>query len=349
MTIHILSDRRLSISSSPLAARAATPAQRVRSIRTLCLENSFDPVCEYLDGLKWDGTPRLRQWLTTYLGAEASELNSAIGTNMLVAAVRRVRKPGTKFDTIVVLEGDQGSGKSSAIAILAGREYFSDQDILALDARAQMEALEGVWMYEISELAGMRMGDVEKIKAFASRWEDRARPAYGRFRENRPRRCIFVGTTNAKEYLRDQTGNRRFWPVATTTIDLAALEQDRDQLWAEAAMLEAKGESIVLAPELWPAAAEAQAARVEEDPWVDVLANITGELTNGTYRVATEAVWAKLGIPADRQFATTRTRVIEVMRGLGWTSKVVKIDKRSMRGFERPQPPPIQGVLPLGR
>src|SRR5690606_5186613 len=143
------------------------------------------PVCEYLDSLDWDGTPRLSRWLTSYLGAEDTELNRAIGRLVLVAAVRRAREPGGKFDTIVVLEGRiQGEGKSTALAILAGRENFSDQDILALDAKAQMENVEGVWIYEICELEGMTRADVSKVKAFASRQEDRARPAYGRFREN---------------------------------------------------------------------------------------------------------------------------------------------------------------------
>jgi predicted P-loop ATPase len=265
---------------------------------------------------------------------------------MLVAAVRRVRKPGTKFDTIVVLEGEQGTGKSTAVTILAGRDYFGDQDILALDAKAQMEALEGVWLYEIPELAGMRMADVEKIKAFASRWEDRARPAYGRFRENRPRRCIFIGTTNAEEYLRDQTGNRRFWPVATRAIDLETLERDRDQLWAEAATLEARGESIVLPRALWPAAFEAQEKRLEGDPWVDVLADVSGSLINGAYRVSTKVVWEKLGIPPEGQYPTARTRLNDAMRRLGWTSKVFKMNGHSVRGFERA---PAQGELPLGR
>ena len=223
----------------------------------LCLENSFDPVVEYLDGVRWDGTPTDRRvaYHLPWCGVHEASIAPSVGSCSSRPSDAPV-SPGTKFDNIVVLEGPQGSGKSSAVAILAGRDYFSDQDLLTLDAKAQMEALEGVWLFEIPELAGMRRADVEKIKAFASRWEDRARPAYGRFRENRPRRCIFVGTTNDEEYLNDPTGNRRFWPVRDRKPSIStALRVDRDQLWAEAAALEAAGESITLNPALWPEAA----------------------------------------------------------------------------------------------
>jgi predicted P-loop ATPase len=255
--------------------------------------------------------------------------------------------PGTKFDNIVVLEGQQGTGKSSAVAILAGRDFFSDQDLLTLDAKAQMEALEGVWLFEIPELAGMRRADVEKIKAFASRWEDRARPAYGRFRENRKRRCIFVGTTNDNEYLNDPTGNRRFWPVATGTIDLDGLERDRDQLWAEATALEVAGESITLQRELWPEAAAAQAARMEEDTWIEALEKVEGTLFKGTYRISTKTLFEEeLRIPPERQHPYMRSRLRRAMERLGWTYKVFRMKTGTVRGFERQ---PVQAQLPLER
>ena len=313
----------------------------------LCLENAFDPIVEYLNCLRWDGAPRVDEWLATYLGAEPTKFNCAVGRIMLVAAVRRARKPGTKFDHIVVLEGPQGTGKSSAVTILAGREFFSDQDILTLDAKSQMEALEGVWLFEIPELAGMRGADIEKIKAFASRWEDRARPAYGRFRENHPRRCIFVATTNDEEYLNDPTGNRRFWPVRTEAIDLVALAVDRDQLWAEAAALEARGETIALDPALWPEAEQVQGKRMEEDPWIEMLQSVEGTLINGTYRVSIKELLDEvLHLPADKQYPFVRARARRAMERLGWTYKVVRIgDPVTVRGFERPAP--TQGDLPF--
>ena len=181
----------------------------------LCLENRFDPIVDYLAGLKWDGTPRLDQWLTTYLGAEDLDLNQAIGRLTLVAAVRRARKPGSKFDHILTLEGVEGTMKSTSIVTLAGIENFSDQTILTASDKEQQELVRGTWIFEIADLAGMRRAEVEKIKAFASRTHDRARPAYGRRRVDAPRRCIFIATTNEDEYLQSQTGNRRFWPVKT--------------------------------------------------------------------------------------------------------------------------------------
>ncbi|MBK7362141.1 MAG: hypothetical protein IPJ01_07560 [Micavibrio sp.] len=304
----------------------------------LCLENHVDPVQEYLDALAWDGVPRLSRLLPEYFGAADTNLNQAIGRLMMVAAVRRVREPGCKFDTIVVLEGQQGTGKSTALTILAGGENFSDQDILALEAKAQMEAVEGVWIYEISELEGMTRSDVGKVKAFVSRQEDRARPAYGRFRENRPRRCIFVGTTNEDQYLRDKTGNRRFLPVKTAKLTLDALRRDRDQLWAEAAQAEAAGESIVLAEALWAEAGILQESRVEYDPWLDRLATIQGQRAGNHDRISTAELLTILEIAPERQNSAVYKRLGYAMRQLGWEGpKTLRLGPgKVQKGFIRP-------------
>lgn len=239
----------------------------------LCLEHQFDPVLDYLDGLLWDGVPRLSSWLQRYMGAPDTELNRTIGQLVLVAAVRRARDPGAKFDQIVVFESVEGRGKSSAIEALAGSENFSDQNILGLSGKEQQEAMAGIWLYEIADLTGMKRAEIEHVKAFASRKVDRARPAYGRFRVDRARRTIFFATTNDDEYLKSQTGNRRFWPVVIGRIDLEALRQDRDQLWAEAARLEADGRSIALPENLWSAAAVEQNQRTESDEWSAAIHN----------------------------------------------------------------------------
>ena len=233
----------------------------------LSLEHQFDPVLDYLGSLRWDGAPRLNSWMVQYLGAPDTDLNRMIGRLTLIAAVRRARRPGTKFDQIIVLEGKEGRGKSMAVEILAGRENFSDQKILGLDDRAQQEATAGVWLYEIAELTGMRRAEVEHIKAFASRTIDRARPAYGRFRIDRPRRTVFIATTNDDQYLKSESGNRRFWPVVTGEINLSGLATDRDQLWAEASWQEASGCSIGLPEKLWGAAGAEQEQRLEDDVW----------------------------------------------------------------------------------
>ncbi len=310
----------------------------------LALQDSYDPVVDYLDGLAWDGRARLGEWLTSYMGADDTPLNAAIGRLALTAAVRRARRPGTKFDQIVVLEGKEGAGKSSAIEILAGTENYSDQRILTLDDRGQQEAVAGVWLYEIADLAGMRRAEVEAVKTFASRTHDRARPAYGRLRVDRARRCVFFATTNDDTYLKSQTGDRRFWPVVTRHIRLGDLARDRDQLWAEAAMLEASGASIVLPRELWDAARTMQDTRRDHDPWDDILAGSKGnEVFNEQtgekeLRVSSKDVldlWLRL--PLERQSEVTAKRAAFIMRRLGWQGpSVYKQDGKAVRGYRRP-------------
>ena len=246
-----------------------------------CLGDQFDPVLDYLDSVQWDQQKRLSTWLARYLGADNTPLNAAIGTLMLVAAVRRVRMPGAKFDQIVVFEGREGTGKSQAVRILAGEDHFSDQHLLAAGDREQQEATRGVWLHEIPELAGMKRTDVEKIKAFVSRTEDRARPAFGHFRVDLKRRGIFIGTTNDDAYLKSYTGNRRFWPVLTRSIDLEGLRAARDGLWAEASAIEHAGGGLVLDSALWADAAHEQQARMEGDSW----SNIIGRYVNSSRAV----------------------------------------------------------------
>ena len=248
-------------------------AHTLAAIREIALENAYDPVLDMLEECqgKWDGVKRLDTWVIEYLGCEDTPLNRAIGRIVLIAACRRAREPGCKFDTITVLEGVEGTNKSTAIRVLAGDENFSDQSIIGATDKEVQEQLDGVWMHENADLAGMRRADVEHVKAFASRQFDRARPAYGRVREDRPRRSIEWGTTNNQEYLLSQTGNRRFWPLETGVIDLEALKRDREQLLGEAATYEADGESITLDPSLWGDAREAQEQRRVADPWEDLL------------------------------------------------------------------------------
>jgi Virulence-associated protein E-like domain/Bifunctional DNA primase/polymerase, N-terminal len=242
------------------------------AVQTLANHARFHPVRDYLDGLQWDGTPRIDNWLTTYGGADDTPYSRAIGALLLVAAVRRVRKPGCKFDELVVFQSEQGTDKSQALQLLAVQpEWFSDNLPLGLSAKETIEALSGHWIVEASELQGMRKGEIERVKAFLSRDTDRARMAYARTVTEARRQCVVVGTTNSEQFLRDLTGNRRFWPVRIKQFDLEALRRDRDQLWAEAAAREAAGASIRLPRELWPAAALEQQERVVENPFVSVL------------------------------------------------------------------------------
>ncbi|MGX1259347.1 VapE domain-containing protein [Sinorhizobium fredii] len=309
------------------------------AVTQLCLENTFHPIRQMLDTLVWDRVPRLDRWITSYLGADDTPLNAAIGRIMLIAAVRRVREPGAKFDTIPVLEGAQGTGKSTALRILAGPGNHSDNEILTLDTKAQMEAMEGVWIYELSEMSGLNKSEVERMKAFASREVDRARMSYGRFSEARGRQTIFVGTTNEHKYLKDRTGNRRFLPVKTGKIDLEALLRDRDQLWAETASREAEGESIALPPELWSAAAVEQEDRLEDDPWLEKLATVRGRAVGEEVRAFTADVLSEvLGIPVERQHNGQTKRLAALMRQHGWEDGKFKVAGKTLRGFRKPKP-----------
>jgi predicted P-loop ATPase len=208
---------------------------------------------------------------------------------------------------------------------LAGDANFSDAEILSADSRGQQELIVGVWIFELSELAGLRKTEVEKVKMFASKTCDSARPAYGRSRVDRPRHCIFVGTTNDAEYLQDATGNRRFWPVLTGAIDLAALRRDRDQLWAEAATAE---EELTIPRELWPAAAERQNSRLIADPWDDRLEGLerlaplsAGSIVKigGEWRVSRDYLLTSiLNFDVKSVRSSDARRLAACMHRLGW-------------------------------
>lgn len=255
--------------------------------------NSYHPVRDYLDGLAWDGTPRIAALLPKYFSAADTALNRAISAIVLIAAARRVRQPGCKFDEMLVLESEQGRDKSTALTVLAG-EWFSDDLPLNADSKTVIERMHGHWIIEAAELKGMRRGDVEQLKSFLSRRRDKARMAYGRLPVEVPRQSIIIGTTNHSNYLKDGTGNRRFWPVAVGAIDVEALRRDRDQLWAEAAHREAAGESIRLDPALWADAGEQQEERRVEDPFFERLEAALGVLQG---KVSSEDVWTLLGVP----------------------------------------------------
>lgn len=296
------------------------------AVQSLCIDNRYHPVRDYLDGLVWDGVSRLNSWVVDYLGCNDTELNRTFGKLCLLGAVRRIRHPGSKFDQIVVLEGPEGINKSSAIKVLAG-DYFSDQTILAQDDKTVQEQLRGVWLYEIAELTNIGKADSEKLKAFASRDVDRARGAYRRVREDVPRQCIFFATTNDEAYLKSRTGNRRFWPLKVSKIDLPRLRRDRDQLWAEAAHVEATTDSIFLPERLYDAARSVQAARVEQDGVSQIVSEISRETypecvveVNGEERILARTLYEKvLGLSPDKITSSRTRQIAQVMRENGWS------------------------------
>jgi predicted P-loop ATPase len=227
----------------------------IEALMTFCEETEEHPLLDYFNTLVWDGTPRIQNLFHQYFGAEDSKFNQEISTITMVAAIRLIKHPGTKFGNIPVLEGPQGNGKTDSLHILAGNSrYVRDYNPLGLDIKTRYEMLPGAWIYELSQLSSMSERRIAKLQAFVSTTYDSVRPPYGHFTTDRPRHTLFIGTTNEDDYLRYGNKNHRFWPVKTTKIDLPRLQHDRDQLWAEAIVLEQAGHSIVLDDSFWPAA-----------------------------------------------------------------------------------------------
>jgi len=242
-----------------------------RSVGAIARETRIHPVRGYLGTLKWDGTPRLETWTSRYLGAEPTDLTHAMGSLWLISAVARIFRPGVKADHMLILEGAQGARKSTALKILAGEDWFTDElpDLGSKDAAIHMQ---GVWIVEIAELEAIGRAEVSRIKAFLTRTTDRFRPPYGRYTVEVRRQCVFAGTVNPDTYLRDETGNRRFWPVRCGSIDIAALTRDRDQLWAEAVhRFRAGAIWWIEDPALLAETRDAQDRRYQSDAWDDLI------------------------------------------------------------------------------
>lgn len=292
----------------------ATRSTVTDAFQAVAAANTIDPVKDWLLDLVWDGRPRLSSWLTNYLGVEESEYAAEVGRRWLISAVARALSPGCKADSCLVLEGDQGSGKSSVLRELAGPNFFGDAlpDISNKDAK---QFLRGKWIIELAELATLNRSSFEAIKAFISRQVEQYRPSYGRKDITEPRRCVFAGTTNRDDYLRDATGNRRFWPVRTGLIDLEAVKRDRDQLWAEAVHAYQSGEPWWLTAEVAEIAALEQSERGEDDPWMVVIV----EYCASREAVACKSILAEgIGIPSERMSQRETKRVAGILRALGY-------------------------------
>ncbi len=204
----------------------------IQAITAASHERRFHPVREYFAQVKWDGTPRLETWLSTYLGASEGPYAMAAGSKFLIGAVARVMKPGCKMDNVLILEGRQGRWKSTALQVLAG-DWFGDTPFAIGDKDAYLQ-MRGNLIYELAELDGFSRTESSRAKAFFSSRYDTYVPKYVAWAVKVPRQCVFCGTVNHGTYLRDTTGNRRYWPVKIERADYDKLGTDRDRLWAEA-------------------------------------------------------------------------------------------------------------------
>lgn len=286
-------------------------------VEDTCMDNRFHPVLNYLDGLTWDGTPRLDTWLIRHAGVADSPYSRAVSRLLLIAAVRRVRQPGAAFDEMLVLiSPEQGWGKSKSIRQLCpDPSWFSDDLPLSSDSRVVIERSAGKWIIEAAELKGLRRSEAESLKAFMSRTSDTARLAYGRLPAEILRQFVMFGTTNSLRFLQDPTGNRRFWPLLLQKMMVPELvAKERDQLWAEASNLESQGESIRMDPSLYASAGNMQKAHSIDDPLKDALEAVLGDHTG---IIASNDIWELLQISVERRngLASARTQALSE---LGW-------------------------------
>lgn len=291
-----------------------SPGVALEAVQVVARRRSFNPLVDWLEGLSWDGRSRLDTWLTYYLGVDDTTFARAAGAKWMISGIARAMQPGCKVDHMLVLEGPQDLGKSTALRILSN-EWFTDEIGTPGDKDTAMQ-IAGVWIVEVPELDTIRRTDVETVKAFLTRTFDRFRPPYGRHVRQVERQCIFAGTVNHGSYLRDETGARRFWPVRCTAIDLEGLAADRDQLWAEAVVRWRKGETWWMdTTELREAAVRAQADRYAGDPWEDL---VDARLTMRTQVTVGELLEEVLGIPTFQRSQAHQTRVAKILRTRGW-------------------------------
>ena len=337
------------VSSIPRAAL-------IEAMQTVADERRYHPIREWLAGLVWDGKPRIDKWLLHALGQRPGDLPSSqveylrlVGRYWLIGMVARVQRPGCKFDYMVVLEGSGGLRKSTLPKVLAGEDWFSDSMLQIERGKESYEQVQGRWCYEVPELASMSRVDVNLIKAFIASTDDRYRGAYGRVVQSHPRQVVFVGTTNERAYLRDRTGNRRFWPVAVTQpINTEWVARYREQLFAEALALYTAGEVYAPTPEQEQALFEPRQREREVQTAIDseLRRLLTREgapagaadttLTVHTKFVTLAQVVKALGVDVGKATAGQQSEVRGWFASEGWPYTKKQIDGVRAHGWERP-------------
>ena len=318
--------------------------------------NKFHPVRGYLESLKWDKMPRLDGWLIKYGHTKDTPYTRAIARKFICGAVARVVRPGCIFAHALVLEGDQGIGKTRMCKALGG-EWYGDI-IIDPHSRDTVQNLKGRWIVELSEMEVARRTEANALKAFISRDVDTARLAYGRLSQEYPRQCVFIGTINPeadRDYLKDATGNRRFWPVDLCTsgqrVDVKGLQAVRNQLFAEAVEALRQGETLYLSGDVEQEAKSEAAERHAEHPWTERIAQwldipvagggvgapaVEGEILR-EFTTAREVFIDAIG-GTDRVLDRRATSIIaDVLMRLGWKHVNRRVNGVSMRGYRKPK------------
>lgn len=320
-----------------------TAAVVAEAMLVVAKKNTNHPVRNFLRGIVWDKKPRLDTWLVDYCAVEDSQYTRDVGSKTLAGAVARIMRPGCQFDYMLVLEGEQGTYKSSVVAVLGG-PWYADV-VINPHEKDTVEALRGKWMVEASEMDFTTRAEAQAQKAFISRRVDVIRVAYGRVAQQFPRQCIFIGTTNLEAdlgYLKDATGNRRFWPVRTGKIDIDGLRAVREQLFAEAVCRYDAGESLYIRDESTrQQALQEQHNRRQVDPWLDKIAGWLEKDEFGRSRdvVTTMQVWTDCLQGLEKQFSRKEMcRIANVLQlELRWEKTTFRDPdtKQTVRGYKR--------------
>jgi predicted P-loop ATPase len=282
---------------------------------TVAEDHARHPLQDWLRGIEWDQTSRCDTWLVKYLGVDDTPYARVVGKRFLIGAAARALQPGCEMDTMLIFEGAQGIGKSTAARVLFGDEYFTDS-MSPIGTKDAAQEMGGKWCIEIAELAQFLKADQRHVKEMLSKSTDRFRPPYGKSPREFPRHCVFIGTYNptANGPLNDESGARRFWPVECRRVDLKALAADREQLWAEATDLLSRGERWWLLEEENRLAEHEQEARYDEDVWEEIVA----EHTAGVRSTTIPEILKRMEMKADRMGKSEQMRVASCLRRLGF-------------------------------
>lgn len=298
------------------------------AVELVAANNARNSVTEYLESLTWDGTVRLDHWLADCLGVERTAYTMAVARNWLISMVARAYQPGCQVDHMPVLEGLSGAGKSSALAILGGEWYKAAPQ--AFGSKEFLEAIQGAWLTEIPDMVGFGRREHSQIISAITTRSDVYRASYGRIAEEHPRTTIFAATSETDEYLEDDRGKRRYWPLRCRDITLDTLRTTRDQLFAEATAAFKSGSKWHEVP-----AEEAEQQQLERriaDPWEDAVEYyVKGKLEVTTGQVVTEG----LALPASFQDRSAQMRIGKILRSLGFERRVIRREGRIVRCYVR--------------
>lgn len=316
-----------------LCVKSATVLEAVNAVAH---DNAFHPVRQFLDGLAWDGTPRLEQWLQNHLGVTDSEYARRVGKRWMVSAVARVFSPGCKADSVLILEGLQGAGKSTSMSVLGG-EWFMDTPF-NLGDKDGYQAIRGKWIVELGELDAFNKAESTRAKQFFSASVDTYRESYGRRVLDVPRQCVFVGTTNQDEYLKDDTGNRRYWPVTCTRVDIEGLRASREQLWAEAVAAYRAGDVWWVERDEAELFAAEQDKRYQADMWEEPIIHYLMHQHIGDAVTGAHILEKALNIDPSHWGKPEQMRVGKIMHRLKWPRRRKGSGPGGVRGYEYQKP-----------